>query len=126
MNTVKLSLETWFLRWTEFCIDWFMNFFADPDYYWVEETYPNKRSRNKKEIVKEQVNEDEVVKNELFVERLITKATKRMVKFISSSSRDFYELINQLLLNTLLKIKQIDITNNYIWSKQCLNTIKIE
>ncbi len=42
MGTIKLSMESFLLRWAELCIDWFMNFFADPEYYWVEESYPIK------------------------------------------------------------------------------------
>ncbi len=40
MNLSSLSINKWFYQFTEFCIDWFMNFFADPDYYWTLETYP--------------------------------------------------------------------------------------
>ncbi len=40
MNLSNLSIEKWMNHFAEFCIEWFMNFFADPDYYWTLETYP--------------------------------------------------------------------------------------
>ncbi|GAF02387.1 hypothetical protein [Saccharicrinis fermentans] len=44
MEALKLSMEEILVKWATFCVDWFMNLFADPDYYWVEETYPSKKS----------------------------------------------------------------------------------
>ncbi|MCW3805763.1 hypothetical protein [Plebeiibacterium marinum] len=43
MLEIKLSFEKWLIQITEMCIDWFMNLFADPEYYWVAETYPGKK-----------------------------------------------------------------------------------
>jgi len=43
MKTKELSLDVLVLKWSKFWVDWFMNLFADPDYYWVEETYPGKK-----------------------------------------------------------------------------------
>lgn len=48
METKKLSTKIIFAIWGEAIVEWFMDFFADPEYYWVSETYPlKKRSRNK-------------------------------------------------------------------------------
>ena len=46
MEAIKLSFDLWFVKLTTMCVDWFMNLFADPDYYWVGETYPPKSKKN--------------------------------------------------------------------------------
>ncbi len=50
MKTLKLSADDLFVKWSTFCVDWFMNLFADPDYYWVEETYPGRSVKVSNEI----------------------------------------------------------------------------
>ncbi|TLX73666.1 hypothetical protein E9993_14500 [Labilibacter sediminis] len=42
MRTLDLSISFIVIQWANLIIDWFMNLFADPEYYWVEETYPGK------------------------------------------------------------------------------------
>ncbi len=42
MKNVKLSIEAVWENWADLIVDWFMNLFADPEYYWVEETYPGR------------------------------------------------------------------------------------
>jgi hypothetical protein len=41
MTSINLSIDKLLLKWSTYWVDWFMNFFADPDYYWIEEWYPS-------------------------------------------------------------------------------------
>jgi hypothetical protein len=41
MSSVNLSISDLLLKWSAYWVDWFMNFFADPEYYWVEEINPS-------------------------------------------------------------------------------------
>ncbi len=112
MSTIKLSLEVWYLRWTEFCIDWFMNFFADPDYYWVEETYPNKRSKSKIINISDLADKNKVVLKEALNDNQIFNVYKKGRRIFRLTTKCFFVLVNELAF----RIKQIFIINNYIWS----------
>ena len=41
MEAIKLSLVALSIKWATYCVDWFMDFFAEPENYWVAETYPS-------------------------------------------------------------------------------------
>ena len=41
MEAIKLSLAALLFKWATYCVDWFMDFFAEPENYWVAETYPS-------------------------------------------------------------------------------------
>ncbi len=38
---MKLSIVALLFKWASYCVDWFMDFFAEPENYWVAETYPS-------------------------------------------------------------------------------------
>ncbi|MGQ1786679.1 MULTISPECIES: hypothetical protein [unclassified Saccharicrinis] len=61
MIAIKLSMEEVLIKWAEFCVDWFMNLFADPEYYWVEETYPGKNVSTNNEVVHESGTKTKIV-----------------------------------------------------------------
>lgn len=44
MEAVKLSIVALLFKWATYCVDWFMDFFAEPENYWVAETYPSDAS----------------------------------------------------------------------------------
>lgn len=46
MRSIDLSIKIMFIQWTNLCVDWFMNLFADADYYWVDESYPSASTNN--------------------------------------------------------------------------------
>ncbi|SMO38672.1 hypothetical protein SAMN06265379_101426 [Saccharicrinis carchari] len=41
MEAIQLSITALLFKWATLCVDWFMDLFADPEYYWVHETYPS-------------------------------------------------------------------------------------
>lgn len=41
MEAVRLSIVALLFKWATYCVDWFMDFFAEPENYWVAETYPS-------------------------------------------------------------------------------------
>lgn len=56
MRSIDLSIKIILIQWTNLCVDWFMNLFADADYYWVDESYPsastnNHPKRNKVDVI---------------------------------------------------------------------------
>ncbi len=122
MITLKLSIEAMFLKWTEFCIDWFMNFFADPDYYWVEETYPNNKQKKKTVLMVTDKDTPKETKVETVVRNLIINSFNIFHKSIIKH----FKSVNQLFFNKIVRFKAFDILNYNIYSKQCLNTIRIE
>lgn len=79
MQNVKLSMEALWVNWADLIVDWFMNFFADPEYYWVEETYPG------------QIKRSVIVKNSLIkrVQKTNLHFLKSLILCLINSLKDF-------------------------------------
>ncbi|MCW3787855.1 hypothetical protein [Plebeiibacterium sediminum] len=103
MRAIKLSMESFLIKWAEMCIDWFMNFFADPEYYWVEENYPSKPKPTTNLQIESEVETTQKVTSKkhrltgLFVvDKLLVKSLKRSVKLIQSTHNMLVDIIYQI------------------------------
>ncbi len=116
MNTLKLSINLWFFQLTEMCVDWFMNLFADPEYYWTEETLPEKHPEERIIIndihKKTPINEISLKRTELsdnrlsieYVVKKIQKMNKLFSLYISLLKRLVNPICNTIFCNYLYNI----------------------
>ncbi len=102
MESIKLSYSLLVLKWTTMCVDWFMNLFADPEYYWVEEYYPNRTSK--------------MDANKTKNEQSINSISKK-VNLINGHKKitNFFQFINHNKLSLFY----------YVTKNQCINATKI-
>ncbi len=115
MDTIKLSLENLLLNWAEMCIEWFMNLFADPEYYWVEENYPTKRKINSLQKDKnESIQEEKQTYQKHYLTGL--KSLDNLVSKMIKNSAFYLASLYHIMIDLFQQMK---------WGKNCFNNIKL-
>ncbi len=109
MNEQILSIEKAFVKWSAYCVDWFMILFADPDYYWTEETYPpKKRTIDIRNPTKSTNFKNNKVKGNSIFTKIVKKQSK--IKRIPKVRR----VISDSILLKIRKIRIFNLFNNNI------------
>ncbi len=93
MNLTLLSIRKLLFQFTEFWIEWFMNFFADSDYYWTEETYPVTKAKNVI-INKTTIKRIKSVKKDV----LSANVNSNLFKIIHQTKNELEEFVNMGLV----------------------------
>lgn len=123
MEVIKLRVDSWIIKWTNICVEWFMNFFADPEYYWVEETYPNsssaaKREENGEVIIRSSQNEGlHLNKIRLSIDAMENISNKLIARVSSSNNLQLWvsSTFKSVLINGSRVFRPFQFV--YIWDK---------